>query len=458
MTGLVGVVGIFSKEFQKTLKTIVDAQDDRVLDFSNPDGEEELSIIVKAYSSKTSRIIEKQGCLQVLQASLYDPHVHNLSAAIFGSILLTADKSGVIIQRSIDGSRPLYYVLYEQKVYFATEKKAIWKLGYKLAESLQPGQQLNISWNGIIKVSEWKRREKPDIQRTISKEIFLQRLEPALHESFEKLAGINSCAVIFSGGVDSSLAALLTSRICDETYVITSSVPSSHDSVFAQKAAKILGLKHINVTLESKTLWKNLAQIMYSIETTNRMDVEIAIPFFFAAKAAKQLHVDLVISGQGPDELFAGYSRYVRLFEEKGENALEDTLWQDFQATHEANIERDVKAIGAHGLECYFPYLDPSFVEIALSIPSEMKIRLGEYLERKVIFRELAQSMGIPEELALVPKKATQYSSGSTKLLMNSISISMCQYRGLSKKSLDLIMQKILNDIGSKVRIPFEPR
>jgi asparagine synthase (glutamine-hydrolysing) len=207
------------------------------------------------------------------------------------------------------------------------------------------------------------------------------------------------------------------------------------------------------VELNSEIVWDTLPELIYTIETSNQMDVEIALPFFLAAKKAVDEGCTTIISGQGPDELFAGYARHVKIFSEDGPKALEQQLWKEVSITHEANIERDVKAIAAHGGESFFPYLDQLFVRTALSIPVDWKIDPDGEPQRKVIFRELAQQMGLPKEIAFTPKSATQYSSGSAKLIIESIMENLESLESLSKKKAARRVQGVLNDI-SRGKLP----
>jgi asparagine synthetase B (glutamine-hydrolysing) len=149
--------------------------------------------------------------------------------------------------------------------------------------------------------------------------------------------------------------------------------------------------------------------------------------------------------------LFAGYARHVRLFANKGKEALDIQLRREVMATHETNIERDERAIAAQGIEAYFPYLSSEFVDLALSIPSDWKVRLGKHPERKVIFRELARQVGLPESICVLPKKATQYSSGSSRILMKSLVENVNTMKNAPKREQRLKAQEYLHSLASEL-------
>ncbi|MCJ7817585.1 MAG: asparagine synthase-related protein [Candidatus Thorarchaeota archaeon] len=288
---------------------------------------------------------------------------------------------------------------------------------------------------------------RPEVQRDANPEQVLKSLKLHLERSFARLSGRGRCAVLFSGGVDSALAALMTSRQCEDTLLITARCEGSHDVKVAVKAAEAMSLKHVEIPIDSESIWNILPQVMHSIKSRRRMNVEIAIPFFFAAQEARSQGYNLIVSGQGPDELFAGYARYEKLLIEHGPQTVEDMLWRDVSTTDEVNIQRDAGAIGAHGLESFFPFLDQEFARTALSIPVTMNIDPSKRPSRKLLFRELALKLGVPEDVALTPKRATQYSSGTAKMLAESFRFHVEDMRELSKKELQQAIQGFLDEM-----------
>jgi len=288
---------------------------------------------------------------------------------------------------------------------------------------------------------------RPEVQRNADPENLLKLLRIHLDQSFELLRGEQRCAVLFSGGVDSALAAHMTSQICDDTLLITSRCKDSHDERVAPRAADVMGLNLIEVQIDSESLWNVLPTVVHTIKTPKRMDVEISIPFFFAAQEAQRRGYPIIVSGQGPDELFAGYARYERLLRSEGTEKVEEALWADVFITDEANIQRDTRVIKYHGLTPFFPFLDQEFVKTALTIPAALNINPNKTPSRKLVFRELAMKLGVPEEVAMTPKRATQFSSGTSKMLVKSLREHVKEMRELSKKELQLAIQKFLDEM-----------
>jgi asparagine synthase (glutamine-hydrolysing) len=374
-------------------------------------------------------------------------------SGIFGVAAAIIDNRGLSLLRTLDGTRALYYGTQKNLFAFATERKSLWNIGITDVRVLEPGQGVTQPWDGDLVTERFATLEKPTKIDT-SREETLDALKRSLLDSFERLSRDTSCAILFSGGVDSSLAAALAAKQCENTLLVTTRSLGAHDESAAAEAASQLSLPLHTVDLNSEIVWETLPELIYSIETCRQMDVEIALPFHLASKKAVETGCTTVISGQGPDELFAGYARHVQTFIEKGPDALMEQLWNEVSVTYDANIERDERAIAAHGVESFFPYLDQLFVQTSLSVPIEWKVSPDGTPQRKIIFRELAQLLGVPEKIANAKKSATQYSSGSSKILLESVIEYVEEFRGMSKKKASRRVQDVLNEIANEIQIP----
>jgi asparagine synthase (glutamine-hydrolysing) len=118
----------------------------------------------------------------------------------------------------------------------------------------------------------------------------------------------------------------------------------------------------------------------------------------------------VALTGQGADELFAGYSRYLRMSKTK----LEAELLRDISNIGEANLQRDDSVSMANSIELRLPYMDSDVIGIALALPINLKINNGR---RKYILKSIAKKMGLPEPIINKSKKAIQYSSGVEKAI-----------------------------------------
>jgi len=207
------------------------------------------------------------------------------------------------------------------------------------------------------------------------------------------------CAL--SGGVDSTLIAHLAQREC-----VAVGLADSHDLKQARHAADVLGLFLTTVTITAKEIETALPTVVRVIPVKDPVSVGIALTQYFVARFAGEQGYQRIITGQGADELFGGYSRYLET------PTLAADLERDFIGL-EQQADRDQAVAGLHGAYLSMPYLDVRVVRAARAIPAAEKVQGGR---RKVPLRQVAERH-IPPEFAWYEKKAMQYGSGVWKVL-----------------------------------------
>ena len=176
---------------------------------------------------------------------------------------------------------------------------------------------------------------------------------------------------------------------------------------------------------------KHFIPTINMIEDTNLMKIGVAMTVNLSSKLASDDNHNVILSGQGADELFAGYNRYKNKIETPDE--LLDELTHDINQMYEVNLERDDKATMNNSIELRVPYLDNDFVELALQIPVDYLIKSTDDIIRKHILRDVAYELGVPEEIAYRPKKAAQYGTGIDKIIRKKI-IKQEKYANLLNK------------------------
>ena len=204
-----------------------------------------------------------------------------------------------------------------------------------------------------------------------------------------------------SGGVDSTLVAHLARREC-----VAVGFPESHDLRQARHAADTLNLSCTYVTITSKEMASALPAVIWAIPKKDPVNVSIALTLYFVARFAKEQGFARILTGQGADELFGGYSRYLET------PTLAADLERDFLGLEE-QAERDQAVAALHGAYLSMPYMDVRVVRAARAIPAQEKVQGGQ---RKIPLRQVAERH-IPAEFAWYEKKAMQYGSGVWKEL-----------------------------------------
>lgn len=286
----------------------------------------------------------------------------------------------------------------------------------------------------------------------------LETLLRLLRESVAvRCAGVRgACRLLFSGGVDSLLLAILLGQTLPEGTRLylrnvawqTMEEKEDNDSddgggggvawdrkmgrLACETVRQLVGARVEVVweevdgpragTRELEELMKRAAELTHPMNTL--MDATIGGVLSLAYKQKSKDGVKVCFSGLGADELFAGYARHVGCFNRGGFERLDQELHLEIARIGLRNGGRDDRVCGSFGLETRHPFLDRSVVEYAFSVPLhtltgfEQKEKEKEKQEEhddgekgKLVLRRMLQQMGVPRELWNAPKKAMQFGS-----------------------------------------------
>jgi asparagine synthase (glutamine-hydrolysing) len=154
-----------------------------------------------------------------------------------------------------------------------------------------------------------------------------------------------------------------------------------------------------------------LPEIIYHLESFDAPLIRSAIPNFFLAKLASD-HVKVILTGEGADELYAGYD-YLTPVQDPIE--LDDELKTLTGRLHNTNLQRADRMTMAHGLEGRVPFLDANVVDISLGLPAAWKLRRQDWPEKSLL-RNSFRSI-LPDRIAARPKEKFSRGAGSMDML-----------------------------------------
>jgi asparagine synthase (glutamine-hydrolysing) len=232
----------------------------------------------------------------------------------------------------------------------------------------------------------------------------------------QQMMGDVNVGVFLSGGLDSSLVAAIASRIANErgrrlqTFAV--GTEASADLAAARTVAEHLGCEHVEVTYTAAEALESLPNVVRAIESFDPGLVRSAVPNYMLARTTRQ-HVKVVLTGEGADELFAGYD-YMREFTD--DDALHAELERTVRSLHNLNLQRCDRVTMAHAVEARVPFLDRNVIAWALRIPPGEKQGMPE----KRLLRE-AFTGWLPDELLWRAKAEFGDGSGARDVLSQAV-------------------------------------
>lgn len=352
-----------------------------------------------------------------------------------------ASSRRLIAGRDPIGVVPLYYGENAGFAALASERKALWKIGICTTSSFPPGHVAVVDQNGfkfepVKTLSYWKPQQ-------ITMKAAASKLEALLrHSIMQRVSSLREVAVAFSGGLDSSIVAMLARESGLNTQLIHVSLENQKETEHAETTAEILKLPiHIRI-LKEEDVEEVLPKALPLIEEFDPVKTSIGLPIYWVAEQAAQMGFKVLLAGQGADELFGGYKRYVDCYFLYGEEEVRKRIFQDVVTICETNLERDFKICNFHNVELRLPFATFETAKFALSLPVKLKIDLRQAEPRKLVLRRVAKNIGLPECVVEKSKKAVQYSTGVDKAIKR-----LARGQGTSVRDyLQRIFQKTLKE------------
>lgn len=362
------------------------------------------------------RLSEVETVVELLEN---DPHrnADRIVETLEGSYVFAIACADVLIAgRDTLGLNPLYYGENETTYALASERKALWAIGVENPRSFPPGNLMIVRERGFS-FKPVRTVTKPPVE-TINMETATKRLQNLLQKSTEKrISGLDKVAVAFSGGLDSSVIAVLAQKCGVDVHLFSVGLESQPEIRSAETAAEALGLPLHLQTYTIDDVRSILSKVLWLIEDPNVIKVGIAIPLYWVAENSSNLRFKVLLTGMGGDELFGGYQKYLREYEQYGASAVRNALYHDVAHSYEPNFQRDDKVCSFHKVELRLPFVDQDVANFGLSLPLNLKITSPEDYLRKRVLRATAQKLGLPSFISKRAKKAIQYATGVNKAL-----------------------------------------
>lgn len=322
--------------------------------------------------------------------------------------------SNIILSKDNVGIKQLYYGDNSNNIGFCSRKKPLLLLNICINRLLS-NEIINISENGIHKI-KYKKIRRPQVS-IFNLDEAIKKYKKHLFNSIKKrVKDVKKIGILFSGGVDSSIIAKITKNLGKDVVCYCAGTSKSPDIIMATEAKECMDIPFKTTIINSQLIQNNLHQLINMMEEYNQFQVEKALPSYFALKNAAKDGVKVVLTGEGADELFAGYEWYPAILEKEGELNLIKKMWTDLLLSYKESFETINKITELFDMELQAPYYDLDVIKIGMKISINLKLKEHDFM-RKFIHRALGEELNIPLGAVWRDKDLTYKSSGVHDLI-----------------------------------------
>lgn len=304
--------------------------------------------------------------------------------------------NGFFIKRDPFGISPLYYGWDKDNHFiFASEMKGLLPFTRQIHE-FPPGA----IYNDSEMVPYFNLVNKPAIDKT--PEIIALTLKSFLQKSVKKQITGDEIGVWLSGGLDSSIMAALARPLVGHLHTFSVGMVNSPDLQAARSLSMVLDSIHHERIVQPEDLKNGLYQVIFHLESFDPFLVRSSLLNFILGKMSSEYQPD-ILTGEGSDELFAGYP-YLKSYQT---DDLADELITIIRQLHNTALQRVDRCSSSFEIRAHVGFLDMDLVNFAIQIPVDYKIYQGT---EKWILRQAMKGL-LPDEV-LNRKKAKFWEGG----------------------------------------------
>jgi asparagine synthase (glutamine-hydrolysing) len=320
--------------------------------------------------------------------------------------LAAVSQEGLFLARDPLGVKPLYYGEVDGALAFASEVKALLTMTEEVHE-FPPG-----TWYTPKGGFKSYKKINSGILLHQDADRIAAELRSKLEQAIIRRVATDEMGSWLSGGVDSSAIAALARPHVRVLHTFVSGVEGAPDVDYGGQMAEFLGTEHHELIVTLRDLLKALPDVIYHLESFDALLVRSSITNYLTSKMVSD-YVGMVLSGEGGDELFAGYDYIKDLPTKEIPGELEDIIMR----LHNTALQRVDRSAQAHGVVPFVPFTDCEVVEYALSIPPEYKVYRngGDPIETWILRKAVEDA--VPDSVLWRPKAKFWQGAGVKELL-----------------------------------------
>jgi asparagine synthase (glutamine-hydrolysing) len=333
----------------------------------------------EAQISHTPRFMRQNAVWDAKQPPLPDPAGLAQERAPF-ALASTHISGELFLARDTFGVSPLYYGYTDAgRFCFASEVKALREVTENVTEF--PRKNWYTPKTGF--------REYRSLESTADDGWNVEEVARGLQLRLERavcqhISG-DEMGAWLSGGLDSSAIVAFARPYLKVLHTFAAGMAGAPDLQYAQKVAEYFDTQHHPIIVSMEDMLRVLPDVIYHLESFDALLVRSAVTNYLVAEQAAK-YVDVSFSGEGADELFAGYGYMHQL----SSTAIEDELGILTGKLHNTSLQRVDRSAAAHGLVVHVPFLDPEVAAYAQTIPVQIKMRQKpESIEKYILRRAL---------------------------------------------------------------------
>ncbi len=339
----------------------------------------------------------------------------HLGDAIFSFVI--SDGKDLFAARDLLGIKTLFYAKKDGNIYLSSELKGVMPVTDEVY-AFPAGHYMD-STGELVRYAELPACPPGNLRTDV--EGIVKDIRDIISRSFKSRVDFSvPTASLLSGGIDSSVIAVVASKACREKFgpearlkTFALGVGESEDIKSARLVAEHLGTEHHELIVDLDDILKVLPDVIYHLESFDPSLVRSSASNYLISRYASDAGVDVLLSGEGGDEVFCGYNAFKSLLP----NEIFGYQIKCLGYLHSNASLRLDRMNMCNSVRVVTPLISGELLDYSLCIDPALKIKVeGDKKIEKWIFRKSFEN-DLPEPIVWRPKQEFSQGSGSAGVL-----------------------------------------